>query len=282
VFVLPASAQALPPLISTTLPAQLATREDLRVDIQLPPQYDASQRYPVLYLNDGQDLDAVRVREALQTGYESNTLRPLILVAIHMPKDRMAAYGLSDRNARRSVIAPTKYGDVGAQAHEYSDWVARTLVPWIDARYATDATPAGRTVLGWSLGALNAFNLGWQYPDVFGTVGAFSPSFWLSADSHDAAAVERTRIAHRMVESGPPHPGMRAYFAIGTAEETDDRDHDGIIDVLDDTQDLRRLLLQRGAGERDLALAPLEGGIHRQGSWAQMLPAFLQWRFAAD
>ena len=45
----------------------------------------------------------------------------------------MAGYGLSDRAAGRSVIAPTKYGPVGTNAHAYSEWVADTLVPWIDA-----------------------------------------------------------------------------------------------------------------------------------------------------
>ena len=50
VFVQPGSTQALPPLVTTTLPAQLTTREDLRLDIQLPPHYDATRRYPVLYM----------------------------------------------------------------------------------------------------------------------------------------------------------------------------------------------------------------------------------------
>ena len=61
--------------------------------------------------------------------------------------------------------------------------------------------------MGWSLGALNAFNLGWNHPELFATVGAFSPSFWLSSERGDAAAVQRTRLAQGMVEAG--HPGSR-------------------------------------------------------------------------
>ena len=49
--------------------------------------------------------------------------------------------------------------------------------------------------LGWSLGALNAFNLAWQYPEVFGTVGGLSPSFWLSRDRTDASASLLARTA---------------------------------------------------------------------------------------
>lgn len=289
VFVLPAPSTALPPLISTTLPATLAAREDLRLDIQLPPGYDAQRgiRYPVLYLDDGQDLETVRVRESLAAGYADGTLQPLILVAMHMPKDRMGAYGLSDRAAGTSVIGPTKYGPVGTQAHAYSEWVAKTLVPWVDAQYRTQATPRGRAILGWSLGGLNALNLAWEYPEVFGTVGAFSPSFWISAESDDAEAVQRTRLAQRQVEAGPPHPGLRAFFAVGTAEETDDRDGDGTIDVLDDTRDLIAALVRQGATfdadgatpGADVALHVLPGGKHRQDSWAQMLPVFLRWAY---
>ena len=281
VFVLPEGPQALPALTTTTLPATLgAAAEDIRFDVQVPPGYAATSatRYPVLYLDDGQDLEAVRVREALARGYAEGTLRPLILVAIHMPKDRMGAYGLSDRAAGLPRIAPTKYGPVGTQAHAYSEWVAKTLVPWVDAHYRTQANPVGRTMLGWSLGGLHAFNLGWEYPEVFGRIGAFSPSFWVSAERESAQAIELTRLAHRMVANDPPHAAMHAFFAVGTDEETDDRDGDGVIDVLDDTRDLMALL-NAGATRSDVELFVLPGGQHRQPSWAKMLPVFLRWAY---
>ena len=275
VFVLPQEPNVLPPLITTTLPARLgAEEESIRIDVQLPPHYDptASAAYPVLYLNDGQDLEAVDLRETLAKAYRDDAIHPLILVAIHMPKDRMAGYGLSDRAAGTSVIAPTKYGPVGTNAHAYSQWVAETLVPWIDAHYDTVERRDGRTILGWSLGGLNAFDLAWQYPGVFGRFGAFSPSFWLSKDTTDVAAVQRTRLAQSIVDAGPPRAGLQAYLAVGTAEETDDRDGDGTIDVIDDARDLAA----RIPGAK---VVLLEGGQHRQPSWAAMLPAFVQWAF---
>ncbi|UHQ19317.1 DUF3372 domain-containing protein [Lysobacter sp. KIS68-7] len=278
VFVQPGSTQALPPLVTTTLPATLAATpaaqavsqpENLRLDIQLPPHYDPQLRYPVLYMDDGQDLDPVRVRETLQVLYDRHAIAPLILVAITMPKDRMAGYGLSDRQAARSVVGPTKYGDVGANAHAYSQWVAQTLVPWVDAQYSTQATPEGRTVLGWSLGGLNAFDLAWQYPDVFARLGAFSPSFWI-ADAKDQ------RLAAGIVARDAPHPALRAYFAAGTAEETSDRDHDGVIDVIDDANEVAALLRKGGT---QVKVVELKNGQHRQWAWAAMLPDFLLWAY---
>ncbi|WP_460729889.1 alpha/beta hydrolase [Lysobacter rhizosphaerae] len=144
----------------------------LRVRVYLPPDYEphAAIGYPVLYVNDGQDMEAVGLQATFAALYAQKVIRPVIVVAIDMPPDRMGAYGLSDRGQARSLPAVTKYGPVGTQAHAYSEWVAKTLVPTIDARYRTRTTPDARAVLGWSLGALNAFNLGWQYPELFGRV----------------------------------------------------------------------------------------------------------------
>jgi len=275
----------------------------LRVRVYLPPEYDAKAAigYPVLYVNDGQDAEAVGLQATLAVLYAEEAIRPVIVVAIDMPPDRMGAYGLSDRAQSRSIVAQTKYGPVGTLAHAYSEWLAKTLVPMIDARYRTRTTPDARAVLGWSLGALNAFNVGWQYPERFGRVGAFSPSFWLSAERGDADVVQRTRLAQRMVDATPPRNGARFYFAVGTAEETDDRDGDGINDALDDTRDLidgwrvgdetkTKGLRQLGYSvnldhathrqRTDAALAVFEGGQHNQASWAKMLPGFLRWAYA--
>ncbi len=270
------------------------------IAVHLPAGYDPAgvRRYPVLYLNDGQDAEAVALQPTLARLQGQGLIVPAIGVAIHMLPDRRGTYGLSDRAAGRSVAADTRHGRVGARAHEYSEWVAKTLVPYVDAHYRTVDAPSSRAVLGWSLGALNAFNLGWQYPELFGRVGAFSPSLWLSSEQGDANAVERSRLAQAMVASSKPRSGLKMFFAVGSAEETDDRDGDGIIDAIDDTRDLilgsgsmaapgMRGLLQLGYSvnldharrptQDDVALLLLDGGQHNQASWARMLPAFLQW-----
>ena len=279
----------------------------VRVDVHLPPGYnpDASPGYPVLYVHDGQDARAVRLRETLADLYDRDAIAPVIVVAIHMLPDRMGTYGLSDREAGTAIVANTRYGPVGTRAHDYAQWVATGLVPAIDARYNTRTTPDARATLGWSLGALAAFNLGWQYPDLFARVGMFSPSLWLSSDTTDAGTVQRTRLAQRLVHDGPPRVGMRVFLGIGDAEETDDRDGDGVNDALDDVRDFAlgwnaddaslkagtglRGLAQSGygvdadhataPGRSDVALHVLPGGQHNQASWAVLLPRFLRWAY---
>jgi S-formylglutathione hydrolase FrmB len=242
---------------------------------------------------------AVGLQPTLARLYGAHAIRPIIVVAVDMLADRASGYGLSDRATARSLIGGSRIGPIGTRAYDYSAWLATALVPYIDAHYRTVSTARSRAVLGWSLGALNAFNLGWQYPEVFGTVGAFSPSFWLAADRSSAAAVQRTRLAQTMVGSGGKRAGLRMWFVIGSAEETDDRDGDGINDAVDDLQDLV-LGYRTAAGVQALGLkqlgypistdphAPpgtpvvltvLQGGQHNQASWKRMLPDFLRWAF---
>lgn len=271
----------------------------LRVRVYLPPGYAyGAQRYPVLYVNDGQDMEAVELAATLQTLYASNEIQPAIVVAVDMPPDRMAGYGFFDRLRQRAIVAPTKYGDVGANAWRYAEWLTSVLVPRIDASYRTQSDAKGRALLGWSLGAASAFGIGWQYPELFGQVGAFSPSFWLSTESGHAGAVQATRIAHRdVLPARRPH-APQVFVAVGTDEETGDRDGDGIIDVIDDAGDLvagwidregrwhpgicKAFPVRNAAGVQHCESATmliLQGGKHQQASWARMLPPFLQWAY---
>lgn len=291
----PVMADAQAVIQTLHVPAPGVSEAPMRVRVMLPTGYrrDARPGYPVLYLNDGQDFEAVNVQARVSSMQRRGEIRPMLVVAIDMPPDRMAGYGLSDRVAGRSVVAKTKYGPVGTQAHAYSEWLVKTLVPTIDAKFNTRGEAASRSLLGWSLGALNAFSVGWQYPETFGRVGAFSPSFWLSERNEDAQAVQASRIAHQLVEGSEWKPRPRFLFAVGDAEETDDRDGDGLIDVLDDTRDLLQGIDGKGglrakgytinldfaaqADRSSAVLYRLPAGEHNQKSWARMLPAFLRW-----
>ncbi|GAA0889654.1 hypothetical protein GCM10009121_25350 [Rhodanobacter soli] len=290
-------------VVQLQLDAAAFAPEKIAVTVYLPPDYDhaAARRYPVLYANDGQDMEAVGLPSTLAQLYRDKAIEPVIVVAIGMLADRASGYGLSDRAAARSLVGGSPIGPIGTRAQDYSAWVATALVPYVDAHYRTRRSARGRTMLGWSLGALNAFNLGWQYPEVFGQVGAFSPSLWLAADRGSATAVQHTRLAQAMVDRARKRAGLRMWFAVGTAEETKDRDGDGINDTVDDTQDLLqgyrgadgfrlRGLKQLGytvnmdvakhpSRHADATLFLLQGGVHNQASWKRMLPVFLRWAY---
>ncbi len=289
------AAPAAPRIRTLHVPAPGVADAPLRVRVAVPPRcLDARARCDTLYVNDGQDAEATALFETVAALDARGEIRAPVVVAIDAPPDRMGAYGFSDRANGRPVIAPTRYGDVGARAQAYSAWLVDVLVPRIQARWPVRRTPASRTLLGWSLGGAHAFDVAWQYPDVLGGAGAFSPSFWLSTERDDADAIARTRIAHSKLTHAAP-PSLRLFLAVGTDEERDDRDGDGVNDALDDVRELvdghagapglRALGYRIDAdgrvqpGHGDVALYVLPGGIHRQSSWGRVLPAFLRWAY---
>jgi enterochelin esterase-like enzyme len=260
-----------------------AFNQAVQVQVFLPPGYSRTshQRYPSLYLNDGQDVDAVGLAATFTQLIAEQKIRPVIVVAVSMLPDRMGTYGFSDRSRQQSLPAQTRYGPVGLKAHEYSDWLAGSLVPFIDAHYRTMAKSESRAIAGWSLGAANAFNIGWNYPEVFGRVGGFSSSFWLSAVSGDPS----TAIVQSLIRQKPLPANFSLWLAVGDAEETDDRDGDGVIDVVDDSQGVIEALsakvMQSGSAnaQYDIQLKLFPGGQHNQQTWKQMLPEFLLWAY---
>jgi enterochelin esterase-like enzyme len=289
-------------VVQLQLDAPAFAPEKIKVAVYLPPDYGRTNHsYPVLYANDGQDMAAVGLQATLARLYREHAIEPIIVVAIDMLADRASGYGLSDRTTSHSLVGGSPIGPIGMRAQDYSAWVATALVPYVDAHYRTRKSARDRAMLGWSLGALNAFNLGWQYPEVFGRVGAFSPSFWLAADRTSATTVQHTRLAQAMVDRGGKRAGLKMWFAVGTAEETKDRDGDGINDTVDDAQDLlegyrgadgfhARGLRQLGysidmdyakhpSRRADASLFLLQGGVHNQASWKRMLPPFLLWAY---
>ena len=153
------------------------------------------------------------------------------------------------------------------------------LRPLIEKRYRVRRGPAETALLGWSLGGLSAFDLAWRHPEVFGTVGVMSGSFWWRTDDATVAAKQASRIMHRVVRETSPVPRLRMWFEAGREDEAADRDGNGVIDAIQDTRELMDELTAKGLQEgRDMTYLEVDGG-HNQATWAMVLPAFLLWAF---
>jgi len=134
--------------------------------------------------------------------------------------------------------------------------------------------------MGASLGGLNALDLAWAHPDVFGTVGVFSGSLWWRGEDGDWRAAQRSRLAHRLVRETERAPKLRLWFEAGTADETDDRDGNGVIDAIQDTTELIDELAAKGfRRDVDVSYHEVAGGQHHEVTWAEALPEFLKWAF---
>ena len=127
-----------------------------------PPGYEENtlERYPVLYMQDGQNLFFAKeafggvhwmVEETMRVLEQMNLVRKAIVVGVY-PNDRM-----------------TDYTNPGYE--EYGRYLVEDVKPWVDANYRTLPGPAHTAVMGSSLGGVVSFYLGWQHPDVFGLAG---------------------------------------------------------------------------------------------------------------
>jgi alpha-glucosidase len=144
--------------------------------VLLPRNYhkNPERRYPVLYIQDGQNLfDATTAAFGHWRLREFMDRQPLdkqaILVGIdHGGPERMHEY------------APHKRGQRGGQGLAYLQFVEHTLKPFIDREYRTWPHREATAIVGSSLGGLIALYAGLQFSHVFGKAGALSPSLWFN------------------------------------------------------------------------------------------------------
>ena len=243
----------------------------VRLDVVLPPGFStrAAEPYPVLYLQDGQDLARLRLPATLNRLYRRGELRPMVLVAIHAA-DRLQEYG---------VAARPDYLGRGSRAGHYADFLLRELLPHVQAHYHASAEPAQAAVAGMSLGGLTAFDLAWHHPEAFLRAGAFSGSFWWRGRALHDGYTDADRLMHGLVRARPARPGQQFWLQAGTADETTDRNHNGVIDAIDDTLDLLAALTGQGLPPAAARYLEVPGGHHHPDTWAAVFPDFLRWAF---
>ncbi|WP_310395744.1 alpha/beta hydrolase-fold protein [Hymenobacter sp.] len=272
---------APPPIASTgTLLRRevLASRflaRDVELSILLPPTDTAAPGpYPVLYLNDGQDLARLSLAATLNGLYASRAVRPFLLVAIHANEQRVQEYG---------TAAHADFNGRGSRAGAYGDFVRQELLPFAQANYQASADPADAVVAGFSLGGLSAFDLVWHHPEAFARAGVFSGSFWWRRRAVGAGYTPADRIMHGLVRAGRPHPSHRFWLQTGTLDERHDRTGTGVIDSLEDCLDLIEELIGRGLdAHRAIRYVQVEGGHHHPDTWGRVMPDFLVWAFGRE
>ncbi len=242
------------------------------VEVYLPPGYNQSgaRRYPVLYCNDGQFLQHIDLPAMLSTEILSGQMAAVIMVAIHSTRDRGEEYGLA---GQRAVEAN------GAAAAAYQQFILDVVMPMIAQRYRVLPGARHTGIMGFSMGALSAFDVLWNHPDRFGIGGLFSGSFWWRDNNGTPAERQDGRLTHRMVRQGKAPPGLRLWFLTGRQEEPDDRDSNGVIDMIQDVDELIGELEHRGYHRGGDVMWQQVDGDHSLVTWSRSLPEFLRWAY---
>jgi predicted alpha/beta superfamily hydrolase len=186
------------------------------IHVYLPASYktETRRRYPVLYLQDGQnvfstagtncafgwgswqlDLTAEKLARA-------GEMQNIIMVAVDNTTNRLKEY--DGRVNPPGTNAPSAF-------ENYAAFLITELKPRIDREYRTKPGPANTGVMGSSMGGLCSLALAWEHPEVFGRAACLSGSF----------QIEHTNFLNDVLHGyrGKPKP-VRIYLDSGTMDFT--------------------------------------------------------------
>lgn len=234
--------------------------------VYLPPEYDQhpERTYPVLYLQDGQNLFDGRMsfipgrtwqmREQADEAIEAGEVEPLIIVGIYNTGDRRIAEYTHERDWQMG----------GGEAAEYGLLLTRELMPWIAARYRVRLDRESTGLGGSSLGGLVSLYLGLRYAEHFGKLAILSPSVWWNHKSILGYLNERApQIWER----------PRLWLDVG--------DREGRRALLDAAHLSRRLKANGWRHGETLHYQCIPGGTHDEASWAKRVRPMLRFLFPA-
>ncbi|HUO24516.1 MAG TPA: alpha/beta hydrolase-fold protein [Candidatus Aquilonibacter sp.] len=237
--------------------------------VWLPPGYEEPQnggrRYPVFYLNDGQNLFEPstsytgvewQADEAADRLIGEAMIASMILVGIdNAGKDRIREY-MPHRSLQPMMMR--------VQGRHYPDFLIKEVMPFVCRNYRIASGPENTGLGGSSLGALIALYTIMARPGVIGRLLLESPSLWAS---------------HRQLIKDSRAVGVwpeRVFLAVGTAEaESPEKSRT----VVDDVRELAGILRRAGLGEKRLRLVIEEGAGHNESAWAGRFAGALQFLF---
>lgn len=238
------------------IPQLIRTR---RISVLLPHNYhQTTQAYPVLYLQDGQNLFddyapfgswGVDKRLALlaERGHGD-----IIIVAIdHAEEQRIAEFTPSYR---------TRLGR--GDGKKYVRFLAETLKPYIDQRFRTLQGPEHTGIGGSSMGGLISIYAGLMFPAVYGRLMIFSPSLWVSPN-----------IPFHALNFSEAYEGRIYLYGGGEEGAT----------MLPNLQRFKAEMERRGGRinvEFELSFDPK--GRHNEARWGQEFPRAVEWLFFQD
>ena len=237
--------------------------------VWLPPGYDdpenAGRRYPVFYLNDGQNLFEPatsfngiewQVDETSDRLIREGIVPPLIVVGLdNTGGDRIREY-MPHRSLQPVIMR--------VRGNRYPAFLIKEVMPFVARNYRVATGPENTGLGGSSLGALIALYTAIVRPGVFGRLLLESPSLWAS----NRQAIKQSRTVKAWPE--------RIFMAMGTAEAgRADRDRS----MVDDVRELAAILRRAGMDDTRLLVKVDEGATHHESAWARRFPEALSFLF---
>lgn len=217
------------------------------IRLYLPDGYATNKkRYPVIYMHDGQNLfDAATA--AYGEWNVDETIRKF--------SQQCIVVGIDNGPRRINEYNPYHNKRFGSgEGTLYARFLVETLKPYIDKNYRTLKDKQNTSVCGSSMGGLISMYAILKYPNVFGSAGVFSPSFWLTP-----------KIYTMMKGAGKPF-NNRIYLYAGDAESA------GLVNEINRSE---KTLLTNTTASVTRKIA--KGAGHNEKAWSAVFPEFYRW-----
>jgi predicted alpha/beta superfamily hydrolase len=253
------------------------------IRVLVPPDYHNTQnsrrRYPVLYLNDGQNLfDKAtsvfnpmewRVDETVSKLIREGEIPPIIVVGIDN----------AGRSGRSSEYLP--YPDeflspplANPHGKQFPKFLIDEVMPHVARNYRVMSGREHTALGGSSYGGLISLYAYALHPNVFGRLLIESPSLYVS---HGKIFDELTPEP-----ASPMRLPFRVYIGVGTNEmnlrECDPKEDGG--EAVSDVRKLERLLRVNGMPPSRILVNIESCAVHDEEAWARRLPAAIRFLFA--
>jgi predicted alpha/beta superfamily hydrolase len=232
--------------------------------VYTPEGYDehGSHRYPVLYMHDGQNVfahpesavyDTWCTNRVLEGMVSEGRVEPWIIVAVDSGMGRVQEYSPWDEPRSQ----------VQARGEQYGRFLAEQLKPYVDSTYRTRSGAEWTGTMGSSLGGLISLYMGWKYPEVFGRIGALSPTVMWSERKLFTQWREHTRR------------WTRIYLDAGSTEYLDGG---GVaLNYGEAAREFYGHLKHLGYDDHEVILVLEPGGQHDELTWQRRLPFAMRW-----
>lgn len=240
--------------VSTFSIASPELKTNKKIWVYLPVDYDKSaQKYPVIYMHDAQNLFDAKTSYVGEWNVDE-TLDSLNAKVIVIGIE----HGGEKRIDELTPFEHEKYG--GGQANSYLEFIVNTLKPKIDATYRTKTNPKNTAMMGSSLGGLVSFYAAIKYPEVFGKIGCFSPSFWFGRKEMNELLSKTENFTTKI------------YFLCG--------DNEGDADVITDMENVEKWVNTKRCECKKLNKKVIvKGGQHNEKLWRESFKKAYLWLF---
>ena len=222
--------------------------------------HNAHRSYPVLYMQDGQNLFDEKTSsqgewhtdESVEHLVGAFKIPPMFVVGIDNAGDKRDSEYLPYPDPINKNVT-----EENALGKEYARFLTTEVIPFIEKRYRISRGPLNTGLGGSSYGADIALYTALKYPTLFGHVLIESPELRIG---------DRQLIKDAEKAATLPH---KIYLGVGTKEDSDPM---RATQMVDEVRELESVFVKKGMGATRLRVAIEEGGQDNEAAWSRRLP----------